>query len=65
MNLRGLFFGGCYCPFCVSFASQHHGRLHKETYPLTANAVLEHCYMDDLMPSVPTVGRVKETRKIG
>ena len=28
---------------------------HKETYPLGANAVLEHCYMDDLMPSAPTV----------
>ena len=27
-------FGGCYCPFCVQFAWQHHARLHKETYPL-------------------------------
>ena len=24
-------FGGCYCPFCVQFAWQHHARLHKET----------------------------------
>ena len=38
-------------------------RLHKETYPLGANAVLEHCYMDDLMPSAPTVDDAKETRK--
>ena len=28
-----------------------------------ANAVLEHCYMDDLMPSAPTVDDAKETRK--
>ena len=28
-----------------------------------ANAVLEHCYMDDLVPSAPTVDDAKETRK--
>ena len=45
-EFKRFIFGGCYCPFCVQFAWQHHARLHKETYPLTANAVLEHCYMD-------------------
>ena len=34
-----------------------------EIYPLAAKAVLEHCYMDDLMPSVPTVDEAKETRR--
>ena len=34
-----------------------------EMYPLAARAVLEYCYMDDLMPSAPTVGEAKETRK--
>ena len=28
-----------------------------------ANAVLEHCYMDDLMPSARTVDDAKDTRK--
>ena len=28
-----------------------------------ANAVLEHCYMDDLMPSAPTVDDAKDIRK--
>ena len=34
-----------------------------EMYPLAARAVLEHYYTDDLMPSAPTVGEAKETRK--
>ncbi|PFX18796.1 hypothetical protein AWC38_SpisGene16828 [Stylophora pistillata] len=34
-----------------------------KTYPLGARAVLEHCYMDDLMLSTPTVEEAKETRK--
>ena len=29
---------------------------------MAANAVLEHCSMDDLMPSAPTVDEAKETR---
>ena len=48
-------FGGCYCPFCVQFVWQKHAETNMEIYPLAAKAVLEHCYMDDLMPSVPTV----------
>ena len=56
-------FGGRCCPFCVQFAWQHHARLHKETYPLAANAVLEYCYMDDLMSSAPQADKAKETRK--
>ena len=28
-----------------------------------ANAVLEHCYMDDLIASAPTVDDAKDTRK--
>ena len=56
-------FGGCYCPFCVQYVWQKHAELNMETYPLAAKAVLEHCYMDDLMPSAPTVEEAKETRK--
>ena len=56
-------FEECYYPFCVQFAWQHHASLHKETYPLGADAALEHCYMDDLMSSAPTVDDAKETRK--
>ena len=56
-------FGGCYCPFCVQFVSQKHAETNMEIYPLAAKAVLEHCYMDDLMPSVPTVDEAKETRR--
>ena len=42
-EFKRFIFGGCYCPFCVQFAWQHHARLNKETYPLGANAVSEHC----------------------
>jgi len=31
--------------------------------PLPAKAVLEHCYMDDLVPSASTVDEAKETRR--
>ena len=34
-----------------------------DTYPLVAKTVLEHCYMDDFMPSAPTVDEAKETRR--
>ena len=56
-------FGGRYCPFCVQYVWQKHAELNMEMYPLAAKAVLEHCYMDDLMPSAPTVEEAKETRK--
>ena len=56
-------FGGCYCPFCVQFVWQKHAETNMEIYSLAAKAVLEHCYMDDLMPSVPTVDKAKETRR--
>ena len=58
-TLRDLFLEGV----TVQFAWQHHARLPEETYPLGAHAVLEHCYMDDLMPSTPTADDAKETRK--
>lgn len=34
-----------------------------ETYPLEGTAVLDQCYMDDLMPSAPMVDEAKETRR--
>ena len=43
-EFKRFIFGGCYCPFCVQFAWQQNARLNKETYPLGANAVLEHSY---------------------
>ena len=58
-----VYFGWCYCPFCVPFSWQHHARLYKETYPLGADVVQEHCHMDDLMPFTPTVDEEKETKK--
>ena len=56
-------FGGCYCPFCAQFTWQRHAEIHKTQYPLAADAVRNHCYMDDLMPSVATIEIAKETRK--
>ena len=56
-------FGGCYCPFCAQYTWQMHTETHKTKYPLAANAVLNHFYMDDLMPSVSSVDEVKETRR--
>ena len=58
-------FGGCYCPFCAQFTWQHHAEIHKKStqYPLAADAIRNHCYMDDLMPSVATIEIAKETRK--
>ena len=56
-------FGGCYCPFCTQFTWQIHTENHKSKNPLAAEAVHHNCYMDDLMPSVPTVEIAKETRK--
>ena len=58
-----LAFGGCYCPFCAQFSRQSHAENNKTQYPLAADAVRNHCYMDDLMPSVPTIDIAKETRK--
>ena len=56
-------FGGCYCPFCVQFVRQKHAEINLDTYPLAVKAVLEHCYVDDLIPSAPTVDEAKETRR--
>lgn len=56
-------FGGCYCPFCVQYVWQKRVEFNMKTDPLGARAVLEHCYMDDLMLSTPTVEDAKETRK--
>ena len=56
-------FGGCYCPFCAQLTWQRHAENHKTKYPLAVEAVQHHCYMDDLMASVPTIDIAKETRK--
>ena len=56
-------FGGCYCPFCAQFTWQKHAENHQEKYPLAASAVKNHCYMDDLMPSVESADRAIETRR--
>ena len=50
-----------YCPFCALFTLQSHAENHKTQYPLATEAVCNHCYMDDLMPSVPTIDIAKET----
>ena len=36
---------------------------HECQFPLAAVAVEKHCYMDDLMPSLPTIEEAKETRQ--
>ena len=56
-------FGGCYCPFCAQFTWQKHAEIHQEAYPLAANAVKKHCYMDDLMPSLESVEKAMKTRR--
>ena len=55
--------GGCYCPFCAQFAWQSHTDNHKTKYPLAGEAIRNHCYMDELMPLVPTIDIGKETKK--
>ena len=37
--------------------------LNLNTYPLAGKVVLDHCYVDDLMPSALTVDEAKETRR--
>ena len=56
-------FGGCYCPFCAQYTWPKHAQDHKEEYPLAANTVEKHCYMDDVMPSVDSIEVAKETRR--
>ena len=56
-------FGGCYCPFCTQYVWQKHADDHRAKYPLAAEAVKNICYMDDLIPSVETVGTAKEMRQ--
>ena len=56
-------FGGCYCPFCAQFTGQKHAQIHQDTYPLAAVAVKDHCYMDDLMPSLDSAEKAIETRR--
>ena len=55
--------GGCYCPFCAQFAWQSHTDNHKTKYPLAGEAIRNHCYMDELMPLVPTINNGKERKK--
>lgn len=40
-----------------------HVEEHKVHYPLAADAVQNNCYMDDLIPSTPTVEVAKETQR--
>jgi hypothetical protein len=40
-----------------------HAETHKDESLLAATAVQNHCYMDDLMPSLPTIEEAKETRQ--
>ena len=56
-------FGGCYCPFCTQFTWQKHAEIHQEAYPLAANVVMKHCFMDGLMPSLESVEKAMETRR--
>lgn len=37
--------------------------LNLKTYPLAGKVVLDHCYIDDLMPSALTVDEAKEARR--
>ena len=56
-------FGDCYCPFCAQVTWQKHAEIHQDLYPLAAIAVKNHCYMDDLMPSVNSIKKAIETRR--
>lgn len=56
-------FGSCYCSFCTQFTWQKHAEIHQDTYPLVAVAVKNHCYMDDLVPSLDSIERAIETRR--
>ena len=53
----------CYCPFCDQYTWQKHANYRKEEYPFAANAVENHCYMDDVMPSVEFIEVARETRR--
>ena len=59
LDFQRFIFGGCHCPFCVQHVWQKHAEFNMKTYPLGGRAVLEHCYMDDLMLSTPTVNEAK------
>lgn len=61
--IKSLNFGEWYDPFCVQSSWQHHARLYRKTYPLGAKEVLEQCYLDEPMPSAPTVNEAKGTTK--
>ena len=42
---------------------QQHAQVNEEEYPLAANAVKNHCYMDEVVPSVDSLETAKETRR--
>lgn len=46
-------------PICLA----KNAELNLNTYPLAGKVVLDHCYVDDLMPSALTVDEAKETRR--
>lgn len=52
-------FGVCYGPFCAQYVWQKHA---DDKYPLAA-AIVNNCYMDDLMPSLETVEEVKGVQR--
>jgi hypothetical protein len=39
-----------------------HAETHKDEFPLAATAVQNHCYMDNLIPSLSTIEEARETR---
>jgi hypothetical protein len=39
-----------------------HAETHKDEFPLAAAAVQNHCYMDNLIPSLSTIEEARETR---
>ena len=53
-------FGGCYCPFCTQFTWQKHAEIHQEAYPLEANAVMKHSFVDGPMPSPESVEKAMQ-----
>jgi len=59
-NFKGLFSEDVFANFAFNSFGKN-TEINME--PLPAKAVLEHCYMDDLVPSASTVDEAKETRR--
>ena len=64
-NFRGLFSEVVIAQFAFNMFGRNMQTLttlNMETYPLAAKTVVEHCYMDNLMPSAPTVEEAEQIR---